>query len=119
MHSILGYVIAYIIISLGIVPPRYMEDIDTSKIRQSKNIRHQFPNIDELVKSIEQKGLLQPILVRTLDGYFEVVAGNRRYCACKSLGWKKIPCHIIELADKEAFEVSLIENIEKNFKPFG
>jgi ParB family transcriptional regulator, chromosome partitioning protein len=56
---------------------------------------------------------LQPILVRTLDGYFEVVAGNRRYCACKALGWKKIACHIIELDDKEAFEVSLIENIQR------
>jgi ParB family transcriptional regulator, chromosome partitioning protein len=99
------------------VTPGHIEDIDTSTIRQSKNIRHHVSNIEELAKSIEQKGLLQPILVRTLDGCFEVVAGNRRYCACKSLGWKKIPCHIIELDDKEAFEVSLMT--EKNFKPFG
>lgn len=55
----------------------------------------------------------QPILVRTIDGYFEVVAGNRRYCACKALGWKKIACQIIELDDKEAFEVSLIENTQR------
>jgi ParB family transcriptional regulator, chromosome partitioning protein len=91
----------------------FIGDIDISKIRQSKNIRQIVPDIDELSKSIEQKGLLQPILVRTLDGYFEVVAGNRRYCACKALGWKKIACHIIELDDREAFEVSLIENIQR------
>ena len=84
----------------------FIGDIDISKIGQSKNIRQIVPDIDELSKSIEQKGLLQPILVRTLDGYFEVVAGNRRYCACKALGWKKIACHIIELGDKQAFEVS-------------
>jgi len=48
-----------------------------------------------------------------MDVYFEVVAGNRRYCACKDLGWKKIACHILELDDKQAFEVSLIENIQR------
>jgi ParB family chromosome partitioning protein len=46
------------------------------------------------------------------------VAGNRRYEACKKLGWKKIICHIVELDDKEAFEIGLIENIQrKNFDP--
>lgn len=51
------------------------------------------------------------------DG-FEVVAGNRRLEACKRLGWRKIPCHIIELSDKEAYEVSLIENVQhKSLNP--
>jgi len=77
-----------------------MGDIDISKIKQSKNIWHKVPESEELAKSIQQKGLLQPILVRTLDGYFEIVAGNRRFCACKALGWKKIARHIIELDDK-------------------
>jgi ParB family transcriptional regulator, chromosome partitioning protein len=93
--------------------PGTIGDILISKIKQSKNIRHQVSDIEELAKSIEQKGLLQPILVRTMDGYFEVVAGNRRYCACKALGWRKIACHIIELDDRQAFEVSLIENIQR------
>ncbi len=91
----------------------FIGDIDILKIKQSKNIRQIVPDIDELAKSIEQKGLLQPILVRIMDGYFKVVAGNRRYCACKALGWKKIACHIIELDDRQAFEVSLIENIQR------
>jgi ParB family transcriptional regulator, chromosome partitioning protein len=99
--------------SFSTTTPGTIEDILISKIKQSKNIRHQVSDTEELAKSIEQKGLLQPILVRTMDGYFEVVAGNRRYCACKALEWKRISCHIIELDDKQAFEVSLIENIQR------
>jgi len=99
--------------SFSATAPGSIGDIDISKIKQSKNIRQIVTDTDELAKSIDQKGLLQPILVRTMDGYFEVVAGNRRYCACKSLGWKKIACHIIELDDRQAFEVSLIENIHR------
>lgn len=93
--------------------PGIIGDIDISKIKQSKNHRYHALDMEELAKSIEQKGLLQPILVRTMDNYFEVVAGNRRYCACKALRWKKIACHIIELDDRQAFEVSLIENIHR------
>jgi ParB family chromosome partitioning protein len=48
-----------------------------------------------------------------LDDHYEIVAGNRRFLACKYLGWKKIGCHIIELDDKRAFEISLVENIQK------
>jgi ParB family transcriptional regulator, chromosome partitioning protein len=92
----------------------FVADIDISKIKQSENTRQwEVSDTEELTKSIELKGLLQPILVRTMDGFFEVVAGNRRYSACKALGWKKIACHIIELDDKQAFEVSLIENIQR------
>lgn len=95
-----------------------MGNIDISKIKQSKNIRHKVRDTEELAKSIQQKGLLQPILVRTLDGHFEIVAGNRRLCACKALGWKKIACHIIEFDEKQAFEVSLVENIQRKSKCF-
>jgi ParB family transcriptional regulator, chromosome partitioning protein len=99
--------------SFSTTTPGTIGDILISKTKQSKNIRHEVSDTEELAKSIAQKGLLQPILVRTMDGYFEVVAGNRRYCACKSLGWKKIACHIIELDDRQAFEVSIIENIQR------
>jgi ParB family transcriptional regulator, chromosome partitioning protein len=99
--------------SFSIASHGFLGDIEISKIKQAKNIRHDVFGIEELAKSIEGKGLLQPIVVRTMIGYFEVVAGNRRYCACKALGLKKILCHIIELDDKQAFEVSLIENIQR------
>ena len=69
--------------------------------------------IIDLTASIREKGLLHPITVRTKEEHFEIVAGNRRYLACKSLGWRKILCHIVELDDREAFEISLIENIQR------
>jgi ParB family transcriptional regulator, chromosome partitioning protein len=95
---------------LGII-----EEIDISKIRKMtycirSNLEEE---IDDLAKSIYQNGLLHPIIVRMRDDFFEIVAGNRRYNAYKRLGWRKILCHIAELTDKEAFEVSLTENIHK------
>jgi ParB family chromosome partitioning protein len=95
---------------LGII-----EEIDLPKIRtMAYCIRRNLDNeIDDLAKSISQKGLLQPVIVRMKEDYYEIVAGNRRYNACKRLGWRKIICHIAELTDREAFEVSLTENIHK------
>jgi ParB family chromosome partitioning protein len=48
-----------------------------------------------------------------MEVHFEVIAGSRRYLACRSLGWKKIACHVVELDDRQMFEVSLIENIQR------
>jgi len=96
-----------------------IEDIEIGKIKQSlPSYRFIHTEIDELVQSINKKGLLQPIVVRSKGEYYEIVAGNRRYKACTAVGWRKIVCHVVELDDKEAFEVSLIENIQrKNLEP--
>jgi ParB family chromosome partitioning protein len=93
-----------------------IEDLNISDIFQSLNtLRNGSDKILELADSISKIGLLSPILVRiTETGKFEIVAGNRRFKACKSLGWKKIPCHIVELDDRCAFEASIIENIQRN-----
>ena len=57
-------------------------------------------------------------MVRALNDRFEIVAGCRRYFACKSLNWKKIPCHIVHLNDMQAFEIALVENIQReSFSP--
>jgi hypothetical protein len=56
--------------SFSTITPGFMGDIDISKIKQSKNIRHKVPDTEELAKSIQQKGLLQPIVVRTLAAAF-------------------------------------------------
>ena len=95
---------------LGII-----EDIDLSRINRAPYFSRNTSNATstELANSIKEKGLLQPILVRIKESYFEIVSGNRRYQACKSLGWRKIICHVLELDDKEAFEISLIENIQR------
>lgn len=93
-----------------------IDDIELCVLKQSReNCRtatHSY-NVNDLASSILEKGLLQPIVVRIKDGNYEIVAGNRRVQACKNLGWKKITCHIVELSDKEAFEVSLVENIQR------
>jgi ParB family transcriptional regulator, chromosome partitioning protein len=95
---------------LGII-----DDIDLSRIKRSPFLSRNMSDDTsiELAQSIKEKGLLQPILIRTKESYFEIVSGNRRYHACKSLGWRKIICHVLELDDKQAFEISLIENIQR------
>ena len=90
-----------------------IQDIDTSRIRPPEKLLRSTHGLEELTGSIKQKGLLQPILVRTKETYFEIVAGNRRYQSCKALGWKKVACHVVELDDREAFEISLVENVQR------
>lgn len=69
--------------------------------------------IRQLTDSIHQHGLLNPIIVRPVKDGFEIVAGNRRFEACKLLHWKHVPAKVKELSEKEAFEVQLIENIQR------
>jgi ParB family transcriptional regulator, chromosome partitioning protein len=94
----------------------FFEEIKIKHIKQPKRtLRDELGNLDELACSIQERGLLQPIIVRPLDNtssYFEVVAGNRRFQACNNLQCRKILCHVVDLDDKEAYEVSLIENIQ-------
>jgi len=86
-------------------------DIDPS----THQLRASISNLDELVESISKIGLLQPIVVRAnRSNNFEVVAGNRRLKACKKLGWGRVACHLVELDDKQAFEASIIENLQRN-----
>ena len=61
---------------------------------------------------MKQFGLLDPITVRNLGNHFEVVTGIRRYKASKLLGWRKIICHVVDVSDKEAYEISLMSNLQ-------
>jgi ParB family chromosome partitioning protein len=92
-----------------------VDDIEISKIRHPRDqLRNDRYEVSDLAASIVEKGLLQPIIVRLVADCYEIVAGNRRYEACKSIGWRKITCHIAELNDKEAFEIALVENIQRS-----
>ena len=75
--------------------------------------RKDFGNIDELARSIGEKGILEPILVRAKDGKFEIIAGERRFRAAKIAGLREIPCIEFEIPDNEALELSIIENIQR------
>jgi ParB family chromosome partitioning protein len=100
---------------LVLVNPTFglLERIEVKRICLSRRpLRDSLGNIYELAKSIEEKGLLQPIIVKPSDnGFFEVIVGNRRLAACKRVKLKSILCYIADFDDKEALEVSLIENV--------
>ena len=70
-------------------------------------------SLAELAESIEVHGLLQPILVRRASIGYEVIVGERRLRACKSLGWEVIPAIVKEANDKEVAEMALIENLQR------
>ena len=92
----------------------FLESVELRMIRPSKVVLRRDPGpLAGLMLSIEDKGLLEPIIVRPVDDGFEVVAGMRRYEACRKLGWRRLPAHVVELDDREAFEVSLLENIQR------
>jgi len=72
--------------------------------------------LQELSQSIKQQGVLQPLIVRkhpTLEGYFELVAGERRWRALQLAGETQAPSIITKLSDTEALEVALLENIQR------
>lgn len=78
--------------------------------------RQQFDkkSLEELAKSITEKGIIQPITVRTRDGGYEIVVGERRWRAAKAAGLTEIPVHVLEVEDgAEMMEYALIENIQR------
>ena len=75
-------------------------------------------SLKDLTESIKQKGVLQPILVRPKSGFWEIVAGERRYRAACKAGLESVPVVKKELSDAEAFEIALIENmLRENLSP--
>jgi len=81
--------------------------------------RSELGDLKELMASIEQKGILEPIIVRPRHGRYEIIAGERRYVASKRLGLTEIPCIEKHVEDNEAMEIALIENLQrKNLDAF-
>ena len=71
-------------------------------------------DLEELSESIKKNGLLQPILVRDMGGTYQIIAGERRWQACKLIGMKKVPVRIKEADDDETIILALIENIQRS-----
>lgn len=69
--------------------------------------------IDELASSIKKEGLLQPILVRKVGDHYQIIAGERRWQACKKLNMKEIPVRFWAADNDKALELALIENIQR------
>src|SRR5690606_34722965 len=70
--------------------------------------------IEELAKTIHTHGMIQPIVVRSIENdHYEIIAGERRYRAVKKLGWDTIPAILKDFNDKETASVALIENLQR------
>ena len=69
--------------------------------------------IEELASSIRQYGIIQPLLVQKRDDYYEIIAGERRWRAAMKAGLKEVPVIVKDYSNREAVEISLIENIQR------
>lgn len=70
--------------------------------------------MQQLVNSVQQHGILEPLLVRPLQsGEYELVAGERRYRAAEAVGLEEVPIAVRELSDQEALQLALIENLQR------
>ncbi|WP_316507065.1 ParB/RepB/Spo0J family partition protein [Nitrosopumilus sp.] len=97
----------------SLVEPIEIRMIRTSKFPVRYKLPTNSPELANLKSSIREHGLLQPIILRPLEHGFEIVAGHRRFTACKSMRWRFIPSKIRDLSDKQAYEIQLTENVQR------
>ena len=113
------------------IPEKNLQNKEDNLINESKNSemtlpihkiepnpdqpRNQFDedSLQELADSIQQYGILQPLLVKKKDKYYEIIAGERRWRAAKIAGLEEVPVIIREYDDHEIVEIALIENIQR------
>ncbi|WP_288557343.1 nucleoid occlusion protein [uncultured Lactobacillus sp.] len=96
---------------------KQIQDIELDKIVPNRyQPRREFSDdsMKELAETLDKDGLLQPIVVRE-DGedHYEIIAGERRYRAAKSLGWETIPAIVKNMDDDQAASLALIENLQR------
>lgn len=93
-----------------------LKNIDINKIivnKQQPRTVFDEEKIEELSNSIKENGLIQPIIVRKKDKKYEIIAGERRYRACKMAGMKEISCIVEDYNDQEVSTLAIIENIQR------
>ena len=81
--------------------------------------RKEFGDLSEMVASVKEKGILEPILVRQFEGKFQIIAGERRYQAACLAGLQRMPCIEVDVDTRGMLEISLIENLQRrDLTPF-
>lgn len=96
---------------------RMVVEVETAKLKVSKNqprsvIKEE--KIDELVASVKEHGILQPIIARPIgEGFYEIIAGERRWRAAQKAGLHTVPVIIKDIEDLKMFEIALVENIQR------
>ena len=89
-----------------------INDVEPNRNQPRKNFNQKA--LEELAKSIEQNGIIQPILVRPMsDGSYQLIAGERRWRAARMAGLHEVPVTIREMTDEEASVFALIENLQR------
>lgn len=97
--------------------PKDTDELDINLIQPNPDqprINFKKEELEELAESIKKNGLLQPILVRKDGDVYQIIAGERRWQACKLLGLEKVPVRIKEANDEESIILALIENIQRS-----
>ena len=93
-----------------------VQDIPIDDIRPSRyqpRLRFDENALNELADSIRESGLIQPITVRKMDDFYEIIAGERRYRACVKAGYETIPCYIMTSTEEQAAQLALVENVQR------
>ncbi|MFZ0422628.1 MAG: ParB/RepB/Spo0J family partition protein [Xanthobacteraceae bacterium] len=99
--------------------PRGQRRLPTGALRpNARNPRRVFSNteLDELVASLRERGIIQPIIARPVRGApdaYEIIAGERRWRAAQRAGLHEVPVVIIEASDAEALQIAIIENVQR------
>ena len=88
-----------------------VKDIKASPFQPRRHFDPQ--QIEELAASIKERGLIQPLVVRKVDGQYELIAGERRLRAVTSLGMTTVKVVVHEASDQEVAELALIENLQR------
>ncbi|MEI6350599.1 MAG: ParB/RepB/Spo0J family partition protein [Verrucomicrobiota bacterium] len=88
-----------------------LTDIIPSPLQPRSEFRGE--RLQELVDSIRDRGIIQPLIVRKRDGKYELIAGERRWRAAQQVGIKEAPVIVREAGDQEVLELALIENIQR------
>jgi len=93
-----------------------VEEIETNPDQPRSNVG----DLKELARSIEAKGILEPLLVRpTPDGRYRIIAGERRFRAAIEAGLTEVPCLELDVPDNEVLEIALVENLHRrDLHPF-
>ena len=75
--------------------------------------RREFGDLSDMVASVKEKGILEPILVRSHEGKYQIIAGERRYQAARTAGLHRVPCIEVDVDARGMLEISLIENLQR------
>lgn len=100
---------------------REVVEIEIARVKPGKyqpRLEFDKEHLQELVESIREKGVVQPVIVRPVGGEFELIAGERRLRAARVLGMDMVPAIVKNVGDEQALELAIVENVQReNLNP--